>query len=271
LLARLGCRERVEFEREIGDVKWLAAKRDRPVKKPQGRKMELSVAQAGYYARIKEWIVSSPGRDALPLLFKVGDTPVRDRQMIIKSAGDLGLDAGYSMSAKGGKQKDQIYIAWPEGEDESDEEGVDARKRVMKRYDAAIVIDEESIAASLEQDTEKLVSAEFSKRKYSYYKVFNNLTFSQKWALIVLNQNVLINSCLSTCKDCSGCFTTITKAFPRGSGFIPTITHQRSLILLDSQSISLISILELHSYHFNNSWVCCLLLVVSISLNLTGT
>jgi hypothetical protein len=51
---RLGCRERVEFEREFGDVKWLAAKRDRPVKKPRGRKMELSVAQAGYYARIKE-------------------------------------------------------------------------------------------------------------------------------------------------------------------------------------------------------------------------
>jgi 5'-3' exonuclease len=173
LLARLGFREREEFEREIGDVKWLAAKRDRPVKKQGRRNIELNVQQAGYYARIKEWILSSPGRDALPLLFKVVDMPARDRAMIIKCAADLGLETGYSMSSKGGKQKDQIYIAWPEGEDESDEEGVDARKRVMKRYDAAIVIDEDEVAKALEGDTEALVTTEFGKWKYAYYKVYN--------------------------------------------------------------------------------------------------
>jgi 5'-3' exonuclease len=59
--------------------------------------------------------------------------PAGDREFVKKLVGSLGL--GYTLEV--GDDCTMMEIFWAEGDDESDEESLDARERILKKYDNA--------------------------------------------------------------------------------------------------------------------------------------
>lgn len=56
-------------------------------------------------------------------------------------------------------------------DDESDEESLEARHRVFRRYDLMRVVEEEAIAENLAESKKQMIEHEFTVWKTGYYRV----------------------------------------------------------------------------------------------------
>ncbi|TPX64914.1 hypothetical protein SpCBS45565_g05555 [Spizellomyces sp. 'palustris'] len=169
-LRKLGEQERELFEVEVGDVKWLQGKRTNGQSKQASKKSQLvlSKTQREYYDKIKSFVLS--GRETARLTFST-NIPARDRTFIINLANELGVS--HTIDALGeGKDLPQhhIILDWDEDDDEDDEESMEARQRVLRRWDAAEIIDEDGLAASLEAEEKQKLDEAFVEWKREYYK-----------------------------------------------------------------------------------------------------
>lgn len=95
--------------------------------------------------------------------------PAKDRAFLLKLAKDLGL--GHTIEVADGTSSHMLILELEEDDDESDEESMDARQRIFKRYDKMEAVDEEQIAADLEAEKKVLIDKEFIDWKASYYRV----------------------------------------------------------------------------------------------------
>jgi hypothetical protein len=87
-----------------------------------------------------------------------------------------------------------MYLVLDSDDDSDDEESRDARMRVFKRYDVAEVVDEDEIAAGLEEDAKLKMERDFIEWKKSYYRVcclptffkikLRILCYRRNWSLI---------------------------------------------------------------------------------------
>ena len=123
-----------------GDSTWMEGKKGESRKfKIEKKKLgnlcrlitELSEKQREIYNKIK-FFVQSP-RSANLLHFNWSTMPAGDRAFVLKLIESLGL--GHTLEV--GDDCTMLEIFWAEDDDESDEESVNARERVLKKYDNA--------------------------------------------------------------------------------------------------------------------------------------
>jgi 5'-3' exoribonuclease 1 len=103
--------------------------------------------------------------------------PARDRAFLLKLAKDLGIS--HSIAVSDETSEHILILELDEEDDESDEESMDARQRIFKRYDSWEVVDEEALAAQLKEVKQNRIDAEFIEWKSSYYKVMIFLKLSE--------------------------------------------------------------------------------------------
>ncbi|KAI8904042.1 phosphodiesterase/alkaline phosphatase D [Gorgonomyces haynaldii] len=166
-LNRLGDIELEKFKESLGDVAWLRAKR--PEAPVQSSKLQLSKEQKQMYEQVKQFVLGS--RDVVSLTMDWGSTPAKDRKFILTLVGQLGLEHMIEYGTPNEKATAKIVIEYGEEDDESDEESLDARRRVLKKYDQAPVLDQEEIFNDYEQQQKKALVDEFESYKRSYYKI----------------------------------------------------------------------------------------------------
>ncbi|KAJ3174230.1 hypothetical protein HDU88_000198 [Geranomyces variabilis] len=175
-LRGLGEYEKELFQVEVGDVKWIKGKRgEAPVPAKKSSRV-ISKVQRALYERIKTFVLA-PRENAPRLMFST-NMPARDRKFIINLANDLGIT--HTIDAIGeGKALPQhhIILDWDEDDDEEDEESMEARQRVLRRWDAAEVIDEEEIANNLEAEEKQKMDEAFIEWKREYYKEKLNIDY----------------------------------------------------------------------------------------------
>ncbi|TPX58418.1 hypothetical protein PhCBS80983_g03133 [Powellomyces hirtus] len=169
-LKGLGEYERELFEVEVGDVKWLRGKRGgarqpQHAKKPQ---LVISKAQKSLYDSIKSFVLAP--RENARLMFST-NMPARDRTFIINLSNELGISHTIDSIGEGkALPQHHIILEWDEDDDEDDEESMMARQRVLKKWDAAEIVDEDEIANNLEAEEKQRLDEAFTEWKREYYK-----------------------------------------------------------------------------------------------------
>ncbi|KAI8818381.1 XRN 5'-3' exonuclease N-terminus-domain-containing protein [Fimicolochytrium jonesii] len=168
-LRKLGDHERELFGIEVGDVKWLRGKNaERQAPPSRKNSIVLSKQQSDIYDQIKTFVLAP--RDNGRLTFPAS-LPARDRAFIIRLSTELGINHTIDAIGKGkGLPEHHIILEWDDEDDEDDEESMEARQRVLKRWDKAEVIDEDEIAANLEREEKQKVDDAFVQWKREYYK-----------------------------------------------------------------------------------------------------
>jgi 5'-3' exoribonuclease 1 len=126
----------------------------------------MSVKQKEMYDQVKTFVI---GRTLGPQISFPANIPARDRAFLLKLAKDLGIS--HSLAVNESTSEHILILELDEEDDESDEESLDARQRIFKRYDHWEVVDEKALAAQLEEAKQNRVEAEFIQWKASYYRV----------------------------------------------------------------------------------------------------
>ncbi|KAJ3225329.1 hypothetical protein HK099_006974 [Clydaea vesicula] len=130
--------------------------------------MEMTKSQQQLFLSIQEYVLE---RNNTPLIFKLNSLSIKDKQFIVKASKDLGLKIAY-LADEGSidpHHKDNLVVCFSEEEDSDDEEGIEARERMLRRYNEAIIKDdnnEKHLALTDKQIFEK----KFDDWKKTYYK-----------------------------------------------------------------------------------------------------
>ena len=128
----------------------------------------MSRVQRNLFEKIKEFVLSGRNTPRLPFS---ANMPARDRSFIINIANELGINHTIDALGEGkGLEEHHIILEWDEEDDEEDEESMDARLRVLRRWDSAEVIDEDDIAANLEAEEKQRLEDAFIEWKEDYYR-----------------------------------------------------------------------------------------------------
>ena len=117
------------------------------------------------YEKVKLFILK---RNSKRLAFKA-DMPARDRAFVLKLAKDLGISHNIEFVEKTALHF--LILELESDDEESDEESLEVRHRVFKRYDLLRVVDEEDMALDLEKGKQQRIDKEFMKWKTAYYHV----------------------------------------------------------------------------------------------------
>lgn len=95
--------------------------------------------------------------------------PARDRAFVLKLAKDLGLS--HTIEFVDSSSLHCLILELDSDEDESDQESLEARHGVFKRYDRMQVIDEVVAVENLAESKKKMIDEEFTAWKTKYYRV----------------------------------------------------------------------------------------------------
>ncbi|KAJ3187980.1 hypothetical protein HDU85_006373 [Gaertneriomyces sp. JEL0708] len=178
-LKELGAHERQLFELEAGDMQWLKGKQGESVNdRPKSSKFFMTPSQRAAYDQIKFFVLNPKAGDRL--LFST-NIPAKDKTFILKIVKQLGLSHQIDTIGDGSQLgQPQIVVERDEEDDEDDEESMEARKRVLKRWDKADVIDELQIAANLESDKQQAMEEAFLDWKKQYYKEKMDISYGSE-------------------------------------------------------------------------------------------
>lgn len=126
----------------------------------------MSLDQKDIYEKVKLFILK---RNSKRIAFRA-DMPSRDRAFVLKLAKDLGLS--HTIEFVDATSLHSLVLELESDDDESDEESLEARHRVFKRYDLMQVVDEELIVENLAETRKKKIDHEFNVLKTGYYRVY---------------------------------------------------------------------------------------------------
>jgi hypothetical protein len=125
----------------------------------------MSLDQKDMYEKIKLFILK---RNSKRIGFRA-DMPSRDRAFVLKLAKDLGLS--HTIEFIDATSLHSLVLELESDDEESDEESLEARHRVFKRYDLMQVVDEELLVENLVESRKKKIDQEFTVWKSGYYRV----------------------------------------------------------------------------------------------------
>jgi hypothetical protein len=117
------------------------------------------------YEKVKLFILK---RNSKRIAFRA-DMPSRDRAFVLKLAKDLGLS--HTIEFVDATSLHSLILELESDDEESDEESLDARHRVFKRYDLMQVVDEALLADALAETRKTKIDHEFVVWKTGYYRV----------------------------------------------------------------------------------------------------
>ncbi|KAG2187846.1 hypothetical protein INT44_000596 [Umbelopsis vinacea] len=189
------------FESEMADANFLRGKQEQGFteeelisrmerakldtgsrKKPNKKKLVITKRQQGILQQIKEFSLNRRGHE-IPALHFPSHLKAGDRHFVETVATDLGLH--YAVEYEGDGDTRHVYIDFPENEegeeDETeDEEDLDARQRVLAKYEAAEVI--EDVVTEEQRDLQESQRKEeiMHDWKVNYYGPKMNIDYDTK-------------------------------------------------------------------------------------------
>ncbi|KAJ3372350.1 hypothetical protein HDU91_003960 [Kappamyces sp. JEL0680] len=151
-----------EFQLFQGNASWMEGKRKTP-QKAQKPKMVITPRQEALYQQFKAFL--DRPRSSGSLQFSWSKMPAADRAFALQLIASLGLD--HEIDA--GEFETILVVDWDEDDDESDEESLAARQRVIKKYDGAERTAEPSAENTAKEKLDSLTDA-IGEWKRDYYK-----------------------------------------------------------------------------------------------------
>ncbi|KAJ3251090.1 hypothetical protein HK103_002892 [Boothiomyces macroporosus] len=169
-VSKLADLELEEFRGAVGDAEWLASKGNHKVNKKvrPPKELEMSAKQFDLYVKVKSLFSTKE-----PVEIDWSKLPERDRKFVLDLADKLGVQ--HSIETEG--KHSVIKIFFTEDEDDSDEEGIEARERILKKYEKAKIVREET-AEEIEAERKRVFEQKYSEWKTDYYK--SKLEFSSE-------------------------------------------------------------------------------------------
>ncbi|OZJ04106.1 hypothetical protein BZG36_02847, partial [Bifiguratus adelaidae] len=185
--------EKERYEAEMIDVQFLRSKQGHRKDKAKSRDVEESLGdltisngrntmtphQNEIYQKVKEFILERPatpqGGHSQNALHFLENYSAQDRHFVERIARDLGLHFAVQYSTTNDEK--HIYIEIPglgdteDTEESEDEEAIEARQRVMKKYDNAKITEEASIRSVSQERREMDEHFQDWKRQYYWEKM----------------------------------------------------------------------------------------------------
>jgi hypothetical protein len=118
------------------------------------------------YEKVKLFILK---RNSKRIAFRA-DMSSKDRAFVLKLAKDLGLS--HTIEFVDATSLHSLILELESDDEESDEESLEARHRVFKRYDLMRVVDDALIVDSLAENRKSKIDHEFVVWKTGYYRVW---------------------------------------------------------------------------------------------------